>query len=299
MPDPNGARGWRDQPGHALVIEAFRHASHDGGECRPVHLLYALAEQPGPLAETLSPVALHPRNNPPTRSAGATSTYQLDQVSTTAQTLAGDRGEQFDAPHLLIALIDCGDPESLAVLADAGVDTGAVRRAALLLLGASPDLPAITPAEPTPAGTLDRPPLRVDELDPRVWSVLTWRQGHLPVSKLRRSSHAVALQSSEERTAWDIVDRAGVDEDQRYSLLARHDEAVEHRIRTTHPGLLPDYEDTDMSGPVFAVASGRLRSRLPNFMHGWPTWFANRRVGMRDRWFAFRTRTAFRGQPPL
>jgi hypothetical protein len=41
----------------------------------------------------------------------------------------------------------------------------------------------------------------------------------------------------------------------------------------------------------------RWRRFVPNFMVGWPTWFANRRVGLRDKRFWLLTRSAYRGQP--
>ena len=37
--------------------------------------------------------------------------------------------------------------------------------------------------------------------------------------------------------------------------------------------------------------------RVPSFMVGWPTWLANRRAGLRDRYFRLVTRSAYRGQP--
>lgn len=54
-------------------------------------------------------------------------------------------------------------------------------------------------------------------------------------------------------------------------------------------------------GATCRVEDRRLRGRtgLPNFMVGWPTWFGNRRTGLRDRWFERTTRGAFRGQPRL
>jgi hypothetical protein len=36
-----------------------------------------------------------------------------------------------------------------------------------------------------------------------------------------------------------------------------------------------------------------------NFTVGWGTWFGNRRIGLRDRWFQLRTLGHFRHAPQL
>ena len=36
---------------------------------------------------------------------------------------------------------------------------------------------------------------------------------------------------------------------------------------------------------------------LRNVTVGWGTWFGNRRVGLRDRWFRLRTSSSYRGAP--
>lgn len=177
---------------------------------------------------------------------------------------------------------------------DVGIDAAAVRCSALAELGAPPDLPVLAMPPLTPVGTLDRPPLDLEELDPRAWRVLTWRQQHLPLSRVRSAAHLATLTSWEERVAGRVADKASVDDDQRYSLVVHHRRAVEGCLgrvlaRVDHPN------------PTCAAKAGwspyRRPHMVPTFMLGWPTWFANRRVGMRDRWFRLTRAPAYRGQP--
>jgi hypothetical protein len=64
-----------------------------------------------------------------------------------------------------------------------------------------------------------------------------------------------------------------------------------------HPELVKPRQAGHMSGAIYDRRF--RRRRLPNFMVGWPTWFGNRRRGLRDRWFRVKTRSAFRDQPDL
>lgn len=288
---------WAEQPGHLLIRRAFQLATADGRSCWPVHLLTALAERDDAIGQALAP--LRPSPDPAVSKLGGVSSYVFGQLQGAATEFAAARGEPVDAPHLLIALLDQGDPEASDALTNAGIDRTALRRVALHELGAPSDLGPIGVPAMTPAGTLDRPPLAVTELDPRGWRVLTWRQEHLPLNRIRHLWQAEALGSLEQRTAWRVADRLGVDDDQRYSLLALHHDEIERLIA----GVLPEYADRYRSlradGALRLERLRRRRRRLPNFMVGWPTWFANRRVGLRNRWFALTSRAAYRGQPPL
>jgi ClpA/ClpB-like protein len=89
-------------------------------------------------------------------------------------------------PHLLVALLDQEDAEAIRALEQAGIDRAAVRRVALTELGASIDFAVIAMRALTPPGTLDRPTLPATQLDPHAWSILTWRQQHLPLNRVRR-----------------------------------------------------------------------------------------------------------------
>jgi hypothetical protein len=209
--------------------------------------------------------------------------------------------------HLLVALVDQGDSEVMACLAKVGVNPSTLRRAALAELGEPLDRPVLEMPAFAPAGTMDRPPLEVEELEPRAWAALVWRQQRLPLGRIRRRSDWYALSSAEQRAAWKVADEAGVDDDQRYSLVARHAAEVEARAHSAHPTIIDLPVDRsartgDQPQPsiVHTPYRGATARRLvPNFMIGWPTWLTNRRVGMRDRLFRLRTHRTFRGQPKI
>ena len=203
--------------------------------CGPVHLLAGVAEGDGPAAAALDPgqgrslravvVADREPAPEPAAPAPANSPYgglghMHMQAQPAAMALAEARGEPVGAEHLLIALLDQGTAPVLEALSRAGLDPGAVRQAAAAAIGA-PDLPPIDLPALTPAGTLDRAPLPVTDLDARAWAALRWRQDHLPVGKLRRRSDREALLHLERDEAWRVADRLALDDDQRYSLL-RH-----------------------------------------------------------------------------
>lgn len=194
---------------------------------------------------------------------------------------------------------------SLQIAADtgewarAGLEAGAVRSAVLGLTGVSMELPRLAIAPLAPAGTVGRPPLPVEELDPRAWQVLTWRQEHLPLDRVHRIDDWPALSSLEHRAAWRVADRLRLDDDQRYSLRAQHHQVVETLAHAAHPELVETREQLRRRAPETGWLR-RRRSRwerlTPNFMVGWPT-FANRRVRLRDRRFRLLTWSCYRGQP--
>lgn len=284
-----------EDPAHQVIIRAFRIAGLAGTKCRPAHLALALAETDGDIGETLRPIRVEPSVDTG-RGGGAGSSYLVGQTQSAASEFATSRGKPRGVAHLAVAVLDQGDEEMLRLLGEAGVDVAVVRRAALQELGAPLDLGLVTMPPLTPAGTLDRPALDVDQLDPRVWRVLTWRQEHLPLSRVHRAGQLAALESLEQRAAWRLADEAGVDDDQRYSLLDRHHRAVEQRLAPVREQFgHPHPTATGESGWI----PGRRRRRVLNFMVGWPTWFANRGVGMRDRWFRLTSARAYAGQPGL
>jgi hypothetical protein len=278
-------------------------------ECRPLHVLAALAELDGAIGSALQSDGDRALYDGPFEQSGggATSNYLCGQVQGGSQQYASERGEPMLPEHLLVVLIDQADSEVIARLAGVGLDPVRVRRAALAVFGEPLDRPVLDLPPLTPAGTMDRPPLEVEELDPRAWAVLVWRQQRLPLHRIRRVSHWYALSSAERRAAWKVADESGVDDDQRYSLLARHSAEVNARAHAVHPSIVDAPVDISTrrgykSRAMIAqtLYGRRLRRRLvPNFMIGWPTWFRNRRVGMRDRWFRVRTLNTFRGQPKI
>jgi hypothetical protein len=227
------------------------------------------------------------------------------QAQGAAMSLAESRSEPVKAEHLLIALLDQGTSPVLDALRQAGLDTDSVRQAAATAIGA-PGLPPIElPALPA-AGTLDRAPLPVAELDGRAWDALRWRQEHLPVGKLRRPSDREALLHLERDEAWRLADRLGLDDDQRYSLVSHHASEVGARVERARPDLPGARSPRDRAQARAVALSRRHRRRhralgpasaLSNVTVGWGVWFGNRRVGLRDRWFRLRTSASYRGAP--
>jgi Clp amino terminal domain, pathogenicity island component len=281
--------------------------------CGPAHLLVGVAEGDGPAAAALDPgqgrslraaVTADSQargaatDNAPYRGLG----HLHMQAQGAAMALAESRGEPVSAEHLLIALLDQGTAPVLQALSRAGLDPGTARQAAATAIGA-PDLPPIDLPALTPAGTLDRAPLPVSELDGRAWAALRWRQDHLPVGKLRRPSDREALLHLERAEAWRVADRLAVDDDQRYSLISHHADEVGRQVERARPDLLGAPSARDRAQARTTALARRHRRRpgrtlaLRNVTVGWGTWFGNRRVGLRDRWFRLRTASSYRGAP--
>jgi hypothetical protein len=220
--------------------------------------------------------------------------------------LAESRQEPFAPAHLALALIDQADGEVIELLNDAGIDPASVRAVALEMLGAPANFVLLPMPAFCPAGTHDRPPLPIDELDQPAWALLSWRQGHLPLSRLRRQSDWYALSNLERRAAWRTADRRGLDDDQRYSLLSHHHDRVEALAHEARPDLvetrqqLKQRSQRSMPRLGYQQRPRRAWRRVaPSFMVGWPTWFSNRRAGLRDKYFRLLTARAYRGQPAV
>jgi Clp amino terminal domain, pathogenicity island component len=296
----------RENPGWQVTYRAFTIAGETGELCRPVHFLAALEEIESPVSTALaSPLGhpLIPRPAHPARTRGGTASFLTMQTQEAAKQFASERGETVNPEHLLLAVIDQGDREALEALDQAGLDLVTVRRTALVALGAPRDLPPITMPPLTPSGTLDRPPVPVENLNPQAWSALCWRQAHLPLDKIKRQGHYDALNDLEGRSAWRISSKLGLDDDQRYSLSRHHSERVEQRAAKATPDFVA-LRSAQPSGPAMLsfTTSQRRFSRLPHWLSftvGWGTWFGNRRVGLRNRWFYLRTLGYFRHAPQL
>jgi hypothetical protein len=276
-------------PYFEAIQRAFQFAhEHDRG-CGPAEFLVGISEGRGPAAAALDPGSGRTlrdvaASDPGTRGAG----YLHMQAQQAATALAAVRDEPAGPGHLLIALLDQGTAEVVGLLSRAGLDPATVRRTALTAIGAPADLPPVPLSAPTPAGTLDRPPLPVADLDARAWAVLRWRQDHLPLGQLRRAGDLQALSHLERAAAWRLAERLGLDDDQRYSLIQQHSHEVEQRVAQTRPGL---------ARPTRRTARPRRHLRFLNVTVGWAAWFGNRRVGLRDRWFRLRTTSHYRGCP--
>lgn len=275
-------------------LEAIRRGFHFARElgrvCGPVHFLVGISEGDGPAAAALStgrPLAEVVASAGDALGNGGT--YLHVQAQSAARLFAASLGQRVGTEHLLVALLDQGTTEVRQTLAHAGVDPAAVRRSALAAIGAPDGQPPPTLPPLTPAGTMDRPPLPVEDLDGRAWSVLRWRQDHLPLGRLRRRGDRQALSHLEDKAAWRIADRLGIDDDQRYSLIRHHADQVDQRIAAARP---------DLAGPRRPRHHPRPRRiALLNVTVGWAAWLENRHVGLRDRWFRIRTISHYRGAP--
>jgi hypothetical protein len=296
----------RENPGWQVVSRAFTIAGETDELCRPIHVLAALAEIESPVSTALvSPLghSLIPRPAHPTRERGGTASFLAMQTLEAARQFATEPGEAVNPEYLLLATIDQGDREALEALDHAGLDLLTVRRIALEALGAPMDLPQIAIPSLTPAGTLDRPPLPVEDLNPQAWSALCWRQDHLPLDKIKRQGHYDALRYLEGRYAWRISSKLGLDDDQSHSLCRHHSARVEQRAAeaTSYFVAFRSAQPHGQAG-MFFTTSRRRFYRVPHWLSftvGWGTWFGNRRVRLRNLWFHLRTLGYFRHAPQL
>jgi hypothetical protein len=312
---------------HGPYLEAIQHAfqfAHELGRgCGPAEFLVGISEGHGPAAAALHPgldrslrevaaaasppgdgpgaAAASPAGDRPGAAAAPADTglgYLHMQAQEAATSLAAARSQPVGPEHLLIALLDQGTPEVAALLREAGLDPAAVRRAALTAIAAPAGLPPIALPAPTPAGTLDRPPLPVADLDARAWAVLRWRQANLPLARLRRPGDLRALIHLERAAAWRVADRLGLDDDQHHSLVWQHSSHVGQLIARARTDLVGSSElQRQQSRRSRRQQSRRPRRRYPTITVGWATWFSNRRVSLRDRWFRLRTAGHYRGCP--
>jgi hypothetical protein len=284
------------------IQRSFQFARELDRRCGPVQFLVGISEGHGPAAAALNPGqgrSLRALVMAAAGTLGDGAGYLHMQAQDAARSLAQSRGQHLGAEHLLIALLDQGTPEVLETLSRAGLDPATVRRAAATALGAA-GLPPITLPPLTAAGTLDRPPLPVPDLDGRAWAVLSWRQDHLPLTRLRGRYDREALSHLEAAAAWRLAGQLGLDEDQRYSLICHHADAVERRVARGRHDLGEPRTAPGRPGMTIAMSRGHrgIRHRtLLNVTAGWGTWFRNRRVGLRDRWFGLRTIRCYRGAP--
>ena len=294
-------RGANAEPYLGAIHRGFLYARELGRQCGPLHLLVGVAEGERPRCRGTgsrpwaSLRAVVGEAGDYLRRRGG---LPQDQAQDAARSLAAELGQPPAPAHLLIALLDQGTPDVLRALSLAGLDPAAVRQAALAAMGAPAGLPPLALPPPVPAGTMDRPALPVGELDERAWGVLRWRQDHLPIGKLRGRGDLAALGNLERDAALRIAGRLRLDDDQRYSLLSRHDAEVTARATAARPDLGP----RPRRPPLRYRRRYRMRYRprwLAGLPGGWAAWLSNRRVSVRDRWFRLRTRGSYRGAPQV
>jgi hypothetical protein len=283
----------------------FRFANELGSTCGPAHFLVGIAEGVGPAAQALTTArgpALRTVVTADLGTLGRGALYLNGQAQAAALLFADTVGVPVTAEHLLVAVLDQGTAEVLAALQRAGIDPAAARRTALAGIGLAVDLPPITLPATTPAGTLDRPPLPVSELDSGALAMLRWRQEHLPLHRVRSRSTWQAMWSLEHSAAWRLGLKLGLDDDQRYSLVSHHADQVEQLMAGVRPDLVPAPPPTASGWLSYGVVrarawpSRRVR-RLLRFTVGWGTWFGNRGVGLRNRWFRLTTLRYYRAAP--
>jgi hypothetical protein len=285
----------RWSPGRLVIHRSFEIAAETDELCRPIHILAALQEVQGPVSAALtSPIGrpLLPRlANPKARHGGGASFLAM-QTQEAAGGYAAERGEIMNPEHLLLAVIDQRDSEALEALDQAGIDLATVRRAVLEALDAPSDLPSISMPPLTPAGSAGRPRLSVEKLNNEAWSALCLRQDHLPLHKIKRPGDYDALRQLESRAAWRISSTFELDDDQRYSLLSHHSDRVEQRAAQANSEFTVPRSRTSEKWEKWLMTTGGPRRRRPGclmFTVGWGTWFANRRIGLRNKWFHLRT----------
>ena len=109
-------------------------------------------------------------------------------------------------------------------------------------------------------------------------------------ARMSSAGNSITMRVGGGEIALRVAGSLGLADDQRYSLLSRHDAEVTSRALAAHPGLSP--------GPHRPPPRHRHRRR-PSVTAGWAAWFGNRRVSMRDRWFRLRTRGSYRGAPQV
>ncbi len=216
-----------------IIQRAFILANLSHDSCRPVFILEALREVGGHIGDIIGQAGLSPPTLSDTRPSGR---YLVAQVQDTAGALARRRSETVTPSHILIALLEQRDVEVIEALVRAHIDTEAARDAAFALLGMGKQTPFLM-SPLVPAGTLDRPPLAVEQLHDQAWSALLARQKRLPIQVLRRPSDVAALSHIERNAAERLSTRLKLDDDERASLGVHHLHAVQQRVAEVRPDL--------------------------------------------------------------
>lgn len=285
------------QPGEAylrVIHDGLRFAQSLGRRGGPVDLLVGISLGNGPAADALAAGQERSLREvvAAARDMMAAGSYLQVQAQDAARRFADGLGQGLAPEHLLIALLDQGTAPVTRALAEAGIDPGAARRAALGAIGAPADQVPLALPPLAPAGTMDRPPLPAGQLDERAWRVLGWRQDHLPMKRVRHPGDAMALSNLERAAAWRLAGALGLDDDQRYSLVARHSEQVWQLIAVARPALARARRGPGPPVRMLRHPRGPLRLTV-----GWGVWFGNRWVEIRDLLFRLRTARDYRGCP--
>ncbi len=131
----------------------------------------------------------------------------------------------------------------------------------------------------------------VVDLDPQAWSIMCWRQEHLPLGRVRNRADRDSLRIVEDRAAIKVAKRFRLGDPDSFSLATHHRDEVERRVTKALPMHSRDRDSTASLRGSGVAAYQRFvrRPRAPSFPVGWGTWFKNRKVGF--RWRLFRVRT--------
>jgi phosphate/sulfate permease len=172
----------------------------------------------------------------------------------------------------------------------------------------APRREVITVSRNMPAGTQGQPPLPLQQLDDRAWKVLSWRQDRLPHDLVRTEKDWRALWRLEARIVWGIADRLGLNDDQRFSLIAHHYQRLRTRVRDANPNVVKDVHGPHDSPREAIPLTGKRRHLvfswlMPRMMTGLPMWFVGRWLALQSRSqavvFQLKARRAYRDQPGL
>lgn len=152
----------------------------------------------------------------------------------------------------------------------------------------------LTPRNPREYGARVLP---IEALDPRAWSLMCWRQAHLPLDRVRRRADWDSLGIVESRSARKVVSELGLGDRQGFSLSVHHRDEVDRRLTEARPDLANARTAKGFPMKQIGVWHPARRTRFLRFTVGWGTWLRNRQVGFRWRLFRVRTLSFYRGVP--
>lgn len=309
-----------DHPYGAALLAAFGFAHEVGTQSAgPVHLLAGIVRSESVRAITLDGTKIIETLASNPRLSARPDRYQGLQVQSTALRLAEETGTEPSPYHLLIVLLDQGSREFDTLMDLADIDRLQLRQESLQRLGLPPDLACVVLEKIGPAG-IAQTPLSTLDLDPDVWAILSWRAEHLPIDKLRDSSDYHALLEYEKNAAWRLVDRAHLDDDQRFSLLSHHLRNVAERVKDLQPRVVAEkapprpqnlaVSDREWRDGVRTSSTSNVvtclewirigvRSSMIQYAADCRDWRDGLFVSVRARKFAFRVRHNYADQPSL
>lgn len=267
----------------AAALERAAELARRSGAVTPAHLLAAVLEIPGPVAEvadlTHAPAGHHGED-----AAGSVVHYNAlaRQAIESTAAWAARRRVKAGPEDLLIILLEQHSPSVVASLERARLDSARMRRVALGALGLPGDYGAVT-LEPVPtSGMADGGILEIGELPAEAWEELELRQGRLPLRRVRRPWDWSAVTINEQRAVRKMASRRRLAELEIRSILHHHLRAVQRLGAEGAPDIVPAAaRPAGGTGPGGAVTVENGRHQ-PS---GWSVWLGNRRIGLKVMWF--------------